>query len=625
MCSICGIICYNGDSVDDETLRTMSDRMVLRGPDHGGIYTYGNIGLAHRRLSIIDLKTGNQPMVIDNGNIVIAYNGEVYNYRDIREDLTTNGATFKTSSDTEVVATAYQYYGIEKCLERLEGMFAFAIYDKREGKVILARDRFGEKPLYYYRDGDSYIFASELKAFAPSLKKFTLDKTALNLFLAVLYIPAPYTIYQEVRKLEPGHYMEINCDGDISTHQYYDVSHIKFDCSDDYKTAKLKLRSYIEKAVKSRMISDVPMGAFLSGGIDSSIVCAIMSRLTNSPINTYSIGFEEKDYDESDRALLMARHIGSKHTQFTLYYSDVLKELDDIILYYDEPYGGSSAIPSYYVAKLASKDVKVVLTGDCADELLGGYEKYLAEYYGQKYNKIPSILRKGIEFAVNHIPINSITNNFLRKAKKVIRFSNCSGLELYYNLLSNGFNDQHRKSLLNDSMYVDVKQIYQDWYQQMNPDGTELQKQQLMDVKKVLEGQMFVKVDRACMHHSLENRAPFIDRRVAEYALSLSDNYKIDGHNKKRILKDAFNDILPTETLKFSKRGFGVPVDHWFRNELKSELFSLCSKEFIDKQGLFNYEFIQEIIKEHLKGKANYKNMLWNLFVFQKWYQKNIQ
>lgn len=625
MCSICGIIHFDGMPVDQELLSTMSDRMALRGPDHGGIFASGNIGLAHRRLSIIDLETGNQPMAIDGGNIVISYNGEVYNFNDIREDLKIEGAIFRTKSDTEVVAMAYQYYGIEKCLEKLEGMFAFAIYDKRAGKVVLARDRFGEKPIYYYQDNDSFYFASELKALAPSLKKFKLDKNALNLFLTILYIPAPYTIYQEVRKLEPGHYMEIHNGGEITMHQYYDVSHIGLECYDDYETAKLKLRSYIEDAVKSRMISDVPMGAFLSGGIDSSIICAIMSKLSNSPVNTYSIGFEEIDYDESDRAQLMARHIGANHTQFTLHYDDVLNDLDNIILYYDEPYGGSSAIPSYYVAKLAGKGVKVVLTGDCADELLGGYEKYLAGYYGQKYKKIPLLLRKGFEFAINLIPINSITNNSLRKIKKVIRFSQCSGFELYYNLLSNGFDDQHRKRLLKDSMFVDIKYFYQNLYQQIEIDCTELQRQQLMDVKKVLEGQMFVKVDRACMHNSLENRTPFIDRRVAEYALSMADEYKIKGRDKKRILKDAFKDILPAEILKFSKRGFGVPVDHWFRNELKDELLKLCSKDFIDKQGLFNYDYIQEIIDEHIKGKENHKNMLWNLFVFQKWYKKNIQ
>lgn len=625
MCSICGIVDFARNNIDKEVLVAMSDRMLLRGPDFGDVFIDGYVGLAHRRLSIIDLETGNQPMAIDNGNIVIVFNGEVYNYKEIRNQLNREGVVFYTKSDTEVVIKAYQYYGIDRCLDLLEGMFAFAIYDKKERKIFLARDRFGEKPLFYYQDGARFFFASELKAFEPSLKKFGLDKTAFNLFLTVLYIPAPYTIYREVKKLEPGCYMIISVDGDISHHQYYDISDLKLDCSDNYVTAKSRLRSYVEKAVSSRMITDVPIGAFLSGGIDSSIVCALMNRFSNLPINTYSIGFEEKDYDESDRAQLMAQYIGANHTQFTLHYADVLKDLDDIVLYYDEPYGGSSAIPSYYVAKLASKDVKVVLTGDCADELFGGYEKYLARYYGGKYNKIPSLLRKSFELAIKHIPYNSQTNNFLRKVHKVIHFSRYSGFDLYYNLLCNGFDDNCRKLLIKDSMYIDTKQIYQRWYQMVEPGRTDLQKEQLMDVKIVLEGQMFVKVDRACMHNSLENRAPFIDRQVAEYALSLADNYKIDGHQKKKILKDAFKDILPPEVLGFSKRGFGVPVDHWFRNELKSELLSLCSKDFIEKQGLFNYEYIHGIIDEHVKGKENHKNLLWNLFVFQKWYLKNIQ
>ena len=624
MCSIAGIVNFLGHPVEKELLQGMSDKMILRGPDESGIYVNGNIGLAHRRLSIIDLNTGHQPMMIDGNNVVIIYNGEVYNYLEIKTELEKEGVSFNTKSDTEIVLWAYRLYGIDRCLEMLNGMFSFAIYDKRLDKVFLARDCFGEKPLYYCNDGNSFYFASELKAFNPSLRKYSIDKVALNLFLTVLYIPAPYTIYKEIRKLEPGCYMEVDVNGGTTIHKYFDVSNYVSSSVDDYEINKKQLRSDVESAVVSRMLSDVPMGAFLSGGIDSSIICSIMAKHSDTPINTFSIGFEEKDYDESERARLIAKHIGSNHTEYTLRYKDVLNELDDIILYYDEPYGGSSAIPSYYVAKLASKDVKVVLTGDCADELYGGYEKYLASYYIKKYSRIPLIFRKGFESIMAIIPINQYTSNLLRKVKKVIRYAKESDFDLYYSLLSNGFEDQSRKQLLRENYYDQSKNIYQKWFRELDDSLSFFQKQQLMDVKKVLEGQMFVKVDRACMHCSLENRAPFIDQVVVKSALSMKDEYKIKGRNKKRILKDAFADVLPKETQSFSKRGFGAPVDHWLRQELKDELLSLCSKENIEKQGIFNYDYIQDIIQKHISGEENNKNKLWNLFVFQKWYLKNL-
>ena len=624
MCAISGIINLCNKNVDESVLKTMSDKMVLRGPDDFGIYVNGDVGLAHRRLSIIDVETGKQPLYIDNDNIVIVFNGEIYNFKEIRSQLMGKGCSFKTESDTEVVAQAYKTYGIDKCLEILEGMFSFAIHDKKLNKIFIARDKLGEKPLFYYKDEENFYFASELKAFNPSLKKFSIDTMALNLFMMTVYIPAPYTIYKEVRKLMQGHYLEFDADRKYVDHEYFDVIKMPLEeVSDDYETAKRKLRTMVVEAVKSRMVSDVPIGAFLSGGIDSSIVCSVMSELSKEPINTFSIGFEQKDYDETARAQLLAKKIGSNHTQFTLHYEDVLEILDDIIDYYDEPYGGGSAIPSYYVAKLASKDVKVVLTGDCADELLGGYEKYLGSYYTQKYKKLPSFIRKPFEFIISHTPVNRYTNNFLRKVKKVIKHSSDYGFNLYYDLLCAGFNDEERKSLLKKTNYADTKQYYSDQYNRIDPSLSFLQKQQLMDVSRVLEGQMFVKVDKACMHCSLENRAPFIDSHILHYALSMNDEYKIKGRNKKRILKDAFADILPHDTLKFTKRGFRVPVDYWLRNELKPELIKLCGKDFIEKQGLFNYDYIKDIMEQHFKGKENFAGKLWNIYVFQKWYCKN--
>lgn len=624
MCAISGIIGHENFCVDGLKLKEISDRMILRGPDSGDYYIDRNIGLAHRRLSIIDLSTGDQPMTIDNGNVVIVYNGEVYNYQEIRNELIGKGCAFKTTSDTEVVAMAYQFFGIEECLKRLEGMFAFTIYDKNKGKIYIARDRFGEKPLYYYTEEGVFYFASELKAFAPSLERFKISKTALNLFLTLSYIPAPYTIYDGISKLLPGHYMEFDRRDTYHIKQYFEAKEdIAQKDKTDYQTSINTLKELLSTSVKQRMVSDVPMGAFLSGGIDSSIICCLMSRLSDEPINTFSIGFEEKDCDESERAEIVAKHIGANHRKYILRYNDVLDILDEIISYYDEPFGDSSAIPSYYVAKLASKDVKVVLTGDCADELFAGYEKYLAEYYVSKYKKVPKPLRALFEWIVAKVPINNYTNNTLRKLKKVIQYSNESGFDLYYDMLCLGFNDSKRACVLKKGWYCDVRQIYKKYFEDLPKGSTFLQREQLLDIYRVLEGQMFPKVDRACMHNSLENRAPFIDSAIVRFALNLPDTFKMNGKDKKRILKEAFEDILPPETLKFNKHGFDVPVDRWFKRELKSELESLLCKEFIERQGIFDYSFVENLISEHIAGRENHKGMLWNLYVFQKWFLKN--
>ena len=627
MCGIVGIINLKGKSVEDRKndLQIMIERLRLRGPDGVGICVDKHVGLAHRRLSIIDVKGGGQPMSIEEGNIIITYNGEVYNFREIRHELEQEGATFKTESDTEVIALAYKYYGIEKCLSKLQGMFAFAIYDKKNNSVILARDSYGVKPLYYRIKNEYLEFASELKAFAPSLKDYRINKKALNLFLTLSYIPSPYTIYEGIDKMRPGHYMTIDASGKINVKQYFKVTDpIEDRRENDYEASKQKLKELVFASVKKRLVSDVPVGTFLSGGIDSSIVTCVMGKLQKEPVKTFSIGYEEQDYDESDRAELVAKHIGAEHHKYILRYDDVLKALDEIILYYDEPYGDSSSIPSYYVAQQASQEVKVVLTGDCADELFGGYEKYLVDYYVNKYKKTPEVLRTLFEGCVNLIPVNKHTNHLLRKIGKVVRSSKMTGFDLYYSMLSIGFMDDMRKELLKPEHYEDIKVDYKKEYEGLDSNMTFLQKEQLMDMGKMLEGQMFPKVDRACMHCSLENRAPFIDGEIVKFALNIPDAFKIFGKDKKRILKETFKDILPEQTVGFSKKGFDVPVDYWFRNELKDELSSLLNEDFIENQGLFNYAFVNNLLKEHLCRKKNNKELLWNLFVFQKWYCKNL-
>lgn len=632
MCAITGIFDVSG-MVSKNQIAERNKRMHLRGPDDSGIFisSDGRVGLGHCRLALIDIENGAQPLFSSDGLQVIVFNGEIYNFREIRADLEMKGRVFKTKSDTEVLLEAYREYGIDGCLSRLEGMFAFAVYDAALGRLFIARDRFGEKPLFYTHDRRGrFEFASELKAFAPNLRKYSLDFDALNLFLSLTYIPAPFTIYREIRKLEPGRYLTVAADGSISETLYYDLAARLASAPppSDFDCAKVELRDALENSVRTRMIADVPPGAFLSGGIDSGIVCCILSKLSSEPIDTFSIGFHEKEYDESERAQVVANHIGSRHHLYFLDYKDAVRELDELLDYYDEPFGDSSAIPSFYVAKKAREHVKFVLTGDCADEIFGGYEKYLGRHYVAKLRRVPACVRRAISFVVDRIPVTSRTSSFLRKAKKVLRNAECSDFELYYNLMCLGCNDGKRRTLLRDEVFRDVRSVVAARYDAYSPASNSaagvLAREQFSDVRTVLEGDMLVKVDRACMKSSLENRAPFLETKILERALAYPDNFKIRGTQKKFILREAFRDLLPERTQNFPKSGFGVPVDYWLRNELRSDLEKMLSPEFLEKQGIFHSETVAKLMREHFAKKENHKNILWNLFVFQRWYLRAV-
>jgi asparagine synthase (glutamine-hydrolysing) len=623
MCGIAGIINFN-KSVEHSELKSICDKISKRGPDAEGFFLENGVGLGHRRLSIIDLETGDQPMLSRDKNIVLVFNGEIYNFHELRKELASEGLEFMTRSDTEVVIQGYFFWGMQGLLERLEGMFAFALYDKKVGQVFIARDKYGEKPLYYYKNSEKIVFASELKAIEDIPGKKVINKKALNLFLSLSYIPAPFTIYEDVKKLVQATYMVIDLDGKISAHQYYDLKSQLIDAR-QYKTfeeASEHLRSLLFESVEKRMVADVPLGAFLSGGIDSSIITAIMATFSKEPVKTFSIGFTEKEYDESERAELLAKHIGANHTVHYLDYRDVLHLVDDIIDHFDEPFGDSSAIPSFYVAQLARKDVKVVLTGDCADELFGGYEKYLAGYYVSFFKKLPSFIQHLIKKGVDIIPHTSITNSILRRAKKVINNADALKFDLHYQYMCLGFSDEERKLLLNENDYSDVKNSVKKLYDSFT-EGNDLEKGFYTDLNIVLEGDMLVKVDRMCMKNSLEARVPFLDSNIVKAAFSMPTDFKIKGRNKKYILKKTFQDLLPPATLGFRKKGFGVPVDYWFNNELKQDLNNLLSEQSLEKQQLFNSEYIRQLLNEHRAGSANHKGKLWNLFVFQKWYYRH--
>jgi asparagine synthase (glutamine-hydrolysing) len=623
MCGIAGFVSNRHE--DDSKLKQMTSLLAKRGPDDFGGFCVGNVGLGHRRLSIIDLSTGHQPMFSEDKTVVIVFNGEIYNYQRIREGLIEEGFTFITESDTEVIIKGYQAYGLKGILNKLEGMFAFALFDDRSGSVFLARDRFGEKPLFYFQDEAGFYFASELKALVPFVPEKTIDKEALNLYLTLTYIPAPYTIYKDVRKLLPGNFIEVKSTREIRFIEYYSLKDVIESTKpyNKYEDAKRKLRTSLFQSVKDRMVADVPLGSFLSGGIDSSIISAIMAKQSAEPINTFSIGFKEKSYDESDRAAIVAKHINANHTLHVIDHNDLLEIADEVVEYFDEPFGDSSALPSFIVAKKAREKVTVVLTGDCADELFGGYEKYLAPYYVKKYNTLPGFLKSLMSKVVATVPHTAVTNSFLRKIKKVLLNARLDALDLHYNFMSLGFNDDERKLLLKPEFIRNVKALVKERYDAVR-NLSVMDKGFYADVTTVLEGDMLVKVDRMCMANSLEARVPFLDSQIVKQSFMMPTSFKIQGTNKKRILKDTFKDLLPAKVFQFSKKGFGVPIALWFRNELRSELESVVSPDLVARQRIFDPEQVQNLVNEHMNGKENHASKLWCLFVFQKWYNKNI-
>jgi len=625
MCGIIGAYINKSNDLDVEKFNIIRDKLSYRGPDSGGTFNHNNIFLGHRRLSIIDLDTGNQPMFDAKGEISIVFNGEIYNFLTIKEELKTLGVIFKTNSDTEVILEGYLAWGLEDCLKRLEGMYAFSIWDNQKKKLFVVRDKFGEKPLYYTQDENGVYFASELKAIVPFIYKTKISKKALNLFFSLTYIPAPYTIYENVFKLEPGYFLEIS-DSGVQEKQFYNLLE-QFEEADkhkiqSYEEAKKQLRDLLFESVRLRMVSDVPLGAFLSGGIDSSIVSAIMSNVSEKPVNTFSIGFKEKAYDESERAKLVADHIQSNHHVYFVDHNDLLGIVDETLSYFDEPFGDSSAIPSMIVAKKAREKVTVVLTGDCADELFGGYEKYLAKHYTDKYNAYPKIARKAFESFVKLIPHANATNHTLRKMKKVITSASLQPDEQYKQLCSLGYNVEEKSKLLKPNFAEDVSQHITKYFNERS--GDELSKTFYSDVKLVLEGDMLTKVDRACMLNSLEARVPFLDSKIVEFSARLPHEFKILVTDKKKILKETFADLLPEEALTFSKKGFGIPIRIWFQKELKEELLSLLSEDFLICQNIFNISYVNKIVEEHMSNKENHSSKLWQLFVFQKWYKNNI-
>jgi asparagine synthase (glutamine-hydrolysing) len=622
MCGINGILSFKKISVSEE-INFMNNLIMHRGPDDEGIYTEEknnySLALGMRRLSIIDVERGSQPIFSDDEQVIIVFNGEIYNYQKLKKELEHNNITFQTDSDTEVILKLYLEYGSES-FSKLDGMFAFSIYDKRINKIFIARDFFGEKPLYYKHDEDNFIWGSELKSvISQTENKPKICSKALELYFSLTYIPAPFSIYEGVLKLEPDKYIEYTiADNSLLIHQISkNNKESKFNGS--FKEAKEKTKKLVNQSVLSRSISDVPIGTFLSGGVDSSIVSYCLSKNTEKKIDTFSIGFDKKQFDETEKSRVVAKLINSNHHEYFVSEKSSYDVLDRILNNFDEPFADSSALPTYLVSKKTSNHVKVALTGDGGDEVFGGYNKYHINTVNNFYtNVVPENAHKLIKNSCSFLLKSKDDNRGVKfKLKKTLDSIDYNG-EFYWNMISLGFKQDEISEILVSSSHG----IF-DYYKY----NIGLKKSKsLSDLRNIdrhisLEGDMLVKVDRTSMLSSLECRAPYLNKELWEFTSSLPTDYLINKSSKKYILKESFKDVFPSNFLEKSKKGFGVPVGDWLRSILRDELIYLCDRKFIEEQNLFNYRYVEEMVERHLSRQEDNTFKVWTYFCFQKWYR----
>lgn len=621
MCGIVGIVDKQG-RVDRSALERARDILTHRGPDDQGSWIGEGIGLAHRRLSIIDLsEKARQPMANGDESIVLVYNGEIYNFQDLRQELMGTGSTFVSQSDTEVIMRAYEQWGMH-AVAKLNGMFAFALYDRRRNRLVLARDRFGEKPLYYARTASGFVFASELKALAclPGVG-LSIDEELLQLYLIFGNIPYPATIFKGICKLPPAHSLVLDLET-LETHIscYWDMApNGGADRDDDGGEAAVveELDRLLTDSVRLRLVSDVPVGAFLSGGVDSSLIVSIMSRL-QANVKTFSIGFKDGQYDEAPYARAVADHLGCDHYEHYVTPRESLDLLMDLPGIYDEPFADSSAIPTYIVSRFAREHVKVSLSGDGGDELFGGYSTYPWLTLMQPLLRVPAPLRRGVGSLLSRIGPEKI-----RRHAPLLQINEAWDLFLYLNerTIAKRFDVERILNFPMDSSLVES--IFFQRFQSALPRGI-IQAALHSEAHTYLVDDILTKVDRASMAVSLETRIPFLDYRVAEFASALSAERKMGTWKltKKKVLRALLARYIPTHMFERPKHGFSVPLHRWFRGELKSLLQEYLGRDKIRKEGLFNADFVDQIVAEHLAGKRDREALLWSLIFWQMWREK---
>ena len=617
MCGICGLVSLDGATAPDPAaLAAMNETLVHRGPDSSGSMIDGPCGLAMRRLSIIDLAGGDQPIGNEDGRVQVIQNGEIYNYREIMDELRGRGHTFRTHCDTEVLVHLYEERGPD-FVEALRGMFAIAIWDARHGRLVLARDRFGIKPLYYRVAGGELSFASELKALLrqPGFSR-EIDPSALEAFLAFNSIPSPLTIFTEARKLPAGHLLVAE-GGAVELHRYARPAPVPADQvrTEGEEALAEELRGRLRDSVRAHLVSDVPVGVLLSGGIDSAALTALAADESGHRVSTFSIGFEEQSFDELELARLVAKRYETDHHELVL-RPDAVELLPRLAQAFDEPFGDSSALPTYLVSGLASDTVKVVLSGEGGDELFGGYYTYVADRLAPRVGRVAALLRPLVE----RLPSSSEKVSFDYRAKRFVRGAHLPPVERHH-AWKEIFSADAQDELLSSPRTSEPLDVYRARYAETEG-AQELARLQDLDLGIYLVDDLLVKTDRASMAHSLEARVPFLDPVVAELALALETRQKVRGFSKKRLLRRAVAPLLPREIIRGRKQGFSIPVAAWLRGDLGHFARDVLSPETIERQGCLRPEAVTKVLDEHVSGKEDLSRQIWGLLAFTLWFDR---
>ena len=631
MCGIAGFIDFHKKSTKSN-IQSMIEPLNHRGPDGEGVSLFKSknaiIGFGHKRLSIIDLsQAGKQPMALNH--LHITYNGEIYNYQEIKNELLELGHHFNGESDTEMILHAYTEWGI-KAVERFIGMFAIALFDEKKQEVVFIRDRAGVKPLFYYQKNDLILFSSELKSFHehPEFEK-KLDLNAVAAYMQYGNVPTPHCIFKNCGKIKPGHYLKINLKNKSQQEiQYWNVYNFynKPKLNLSFPEAKIQTKELLKSAFNYRMVADVPVGVFLSGGYDSTTVSSLIQAESTARLKTFTIGVPDIGLNEAPYARDIAKHLGTDHTEINCTEEEAIEMIKDLPFFYDEPFADSSAIPTTLVSKAARKDVTVALSADGGDEIFGGYNRYdFMHRYGKTLNSIPKAVRKILVGAMGNIssekiPVLKDKYNFHNRYEKLKTVLNDPSEKEIMLSLSQQFNDEQMKSVMK-SEFTSLPTMFQS-KEMLEDFKSPLSYMMAIDFQTYMLDDILQKVDRATMTNSLEGREPMLDHRILEFAAQLPDEYKYQNGIKKRILREITHDYIPKELLDRPKMGFAIPIAKWLKNELRDHVEEYLNEDRIEKQGIFNWEFITKLKMDFYKGRKEYDSKLWYFLMFQMWYER---
>jgi asparagine synthase (glutamine-hydrolysing) len=628
MCGICGIVNFNATPIDVKALKKMNQAQIHRGPDDEGYYLTKKAGLGFKRLSIIDLATGNQPMHSEDKGVWAVCNGEIYNYQELKQILQNKSHSFYTKSDAEVIVHLYEEYG-EDFLNKLDGMFAIALWDEREKKIILARDGMGQKPLHYSFTESGVVFSSEIKSMLQHSKiSKALDYNAVRKYFTYEFVPAPATIFSKIKKVQPGHKLIITKDK-IINEPYWDIRYSSGNNSKLQNEDEIvaELDNLLKKSVKKRLISDVSLGAFLSGGLDSSYIISLMSELSPTSVKAFNIAFDDKSFDESRYAKRVAKYLGVDYHEERLSAKQLLDIIPGICDILDEPLADASIVPTYLLSSFTRQSVKVALSGDGGDELFAGYPTYGAHKTAEYFKLLPTPIISQLKKIVNKLPVSLDNFSFDFKAKKFVSGLGVFPEERHYRWMGSYtpeekeclFTDDFRKNL----SYVDEFEDIRKHLDKCNSKDS-LEKLLYLDAKLYLQDDVLVKVDRASMANSLEVRSPFLDKEFVEFVSALEPSLKLRNYKTKYILKKAAQKRLPKEIINRPKKGFGIPVGKWINGELRPLITDILDTSKIKRDGIFNDKYVKRILDEHFCMKKDNRKLIWTLLIFQLWHQKYV-